>query len=133
MESVDGDGGLGTPATAMSLVATSTPPVNRGDHWNEHEHGTPVTPAGNVVEGGAVVTPVTQAVQDPLMHAGTLDPPAVLSPSSIETPPVGTHVHVSIFLISMSFKVDIVMIFNSLKHVRDIRHCCNCLLCHSFY
>jgi hypothetical protein len=52
MESVDGDGGLGTPAIAMSLVATSTPPVNRRDHWNEHEHGTPVTPAGNVDEGG---------------------------------------------------------------------------------
>jgi hypothetical protein len=42
-----------------------------------------------------VVTPVTQAALDPLMHTSVITPPVTVSPVAIETHPVVLHTHVS--------------------------------------
>jgi hypothetical protein len=57
--------------------------------------GTPRTPIEGTSDASHAVTPVMQAVLDPLMHTSTLNGPRGISPNVIETPPAENHTHVS--------------------------------------
>jgi hypothetical protein len=59
-------------------------------------HGTPRTPIEGTSDASHVVTPVTQAALDPLMHSSTLNGPQGISPSVIEIPPTKSYTHVSV-------------------------------------
>jgi hypothetical protein len=59
---------------------------------------TPVVPdddLGSAVQN--IVTPVTQAGLDPLMHAALQTPPLSITPTCVETPPGESYTHVSMF------------------------------------
>jgi hypothetical protein len=57
--------------------------------------GTPRSPVDVGSVQMNVVTPVTQAALDPLMHTSIITPPVIVSPVTIETPPVVLHTHMS--------------------------------------
>jgi hypothetical protein len=66
-------------------------------------HGTPRTPGEGTSNESHIVTPVTQAALDPLMHTSMLNRPDYISPSVIETPLTKSYIHVSVhdFYISL--------------------------------
>jgi hypothetical protein len=43
----------------------------------------------------SVVTPVTEAALDPLMHKSLQTPPLTIMPTIVDTPPGESHTHVS--------------------------------------
>jgi hypothetical protein len=67
-----------------------------GKRWTEVANSsTPRTPTERFQETSQVVTPVTQASMDPLLHASTMTPPVSISPSTMDTPPGESHIHVN--------------------------------------
>jgi hypothetical protein len=43
----------------------------------------------------SVITPVTEAVLDPLMHKTLQTPPLTITPMTVDTPPGESHAHLS--------------------------------------
>jgi hypothetical protein len=58
--------------------------------------GTIRTPIEGTSDASHIVTPVTQAGLDSLMHTSTLNRLGCISPSLIEMPPAKSYAHVSI-------------------------------------
>ena len=86
----------GCPVTAAPMVATGlTTPVATGVTMSVVS---PMTPLAEVRPDSSVITPVTQAALDPLLHKSVLTPPVAISPTAIETPPQETYIHVSILM-----------------------------------
>jgi hypothetical protein len=61
--------------------------------------GTPKTAAVLERDESDVITPVTQASFDPLMHTSVVTPHVSISPSVLVTPTEEIHTHVSILLL----------------------------------
>jgi hypothetical protein len=70
----------GTPNRALALVGI--------------EHS-PITPSEHAKEGASIITPVTEAALDPLLHSSIITLPVVVTPSTIETPTNESYTHVS--------------------------------------
>jgi hypothetical protein len=75
-----GNAGSGTPNRALAIVGI--------------EHS-PITPSEHTKEGTSIVTPVTEAALDPLLHSSIITPPVAVTPSVIETPTDESYTHVS--------------------------------------
>jgi hypothetical protein len=72
--------GPGAPNRALAIVGI--------------EHS-PITPSEHAKEGMSIITPVTEAALDPLLHSSIITPPVAVTPSAIETPTDESYTHVS--------------------------------------